>query len=74
MFGRTWIYRGTERKVAPGYAYFLVNAVVGLAVTLALFAAFTGLGLHYLLARVVASIFAGLILFLLNAILNFRAL
>ena len=74
VFGRTWIYRGTERKVAAGYAYFLINAVLGLGVTVGLFAAFIELGLHYLLARVVASIFAGLALFVLNAVLNFRSL
>ena len=73
-FGRTWIYRGTERAVASGYAYFLVNAVVGLAITVALFAGFVELGLHYLLARVVASIFAGLALFVLNAVFNFKSL
>lgn len=74
LFGRTWIYRGTERKVAAGYAYFLINAVLGLGITVGLFAAFIELGLHYILARVVASVFAGLALFLLNAVLNFRSL
>ena len=74
VFGRTWIYRGTTRKVASGYGYFLVNATVGLAITVGLFAAFVELGLHYLLARVVASIFAGLALVVLNAVLNFKSL
>jgi putative flippase GtrA len=74
LFGRAWIYRGTDRPVVAGYAYFLGNAVIGLAVTIALFAAFMALGLHYLVARIVTSIFAGLVLFLLNAILNFRSL
>ena len=74
VFGRTWIYRGTERKVAAGYALFIINAVFGLGITVGLFAAFIELGLHYLLARVVASIFAGLALFVLNAVLNFRSL
>jgi len=32
-----------------------------------------GLGLQYLLARIVASIFVGLMLFVLNAVWNFRA-
>ena len=75
-FGRTWIYRGTERRLAAGFAYFLINALVGLAMAMAgaLFAAFLELGLHYLLARIVASIFVGLTLFLLNAVLNFRSL
>lgn len=74
VFGRTWIYRGTERPVAEGYAYFLLNAMVGLGITVALFAAFVALGLHYIVARIVVSVFAGLALFVLNAVLNFRSL
>jgi putative flippase GtrA len=74
VFGRTWIYRGTQRKVVAGYAYFLVNATVGLVVTLALFAGFLALGMHYIPARIVTSMFAGLVLFVLNAVLNFRSL
>ena len=74
-FGRQWIYRGTERGVASGYAYFLVNAGIGLVVTIALFAAFLRwTSLNYLVARVVVSIFAGLAMFLLNAMLNFKRL
>jgi putative flippase GtrA len=74
LFGQAWIYRGSDRKVVAGYAYFLGNAVIGLAVTVALFAAFMAVGMHYIVARIVTSIFAGLVLFLLNAILNFRSL
>ena len=73
-FGRAWIYRGTERRVVPGYAFFLINAGLGLIATIGLFAAFLELGLHYLLARIVASIFVGLMLFVLNAVFNFRSL
>lgn len=72
--GRAWIYRGTDRTPGRGYAYFLLNAVVGLIVTISLFAAFIAIGLHYIVARIVASIFAGLALFVLNAVLNFRSL
>ena len=73
--GRTWIYRGTEREVLPGYAYFLANAGIGLALTLVLMAAFLAFTpIHYLAARVIVSVFAGLTMFLLNAILNFRRL
>jgi putative flippase GtrA len=74
VFGRAWIYRGTERRLVPGYVYFLMNAGVGLAATIGLFAFFVGLGLQYLLARIVASIFVGLLLFVLNAVWNFRSL
>lgn len=74
VFGRTWIYSGTQRKLAAGYAYFIVNAVFGLIVTLLLFSGFMALGMNYLVARVVTSLFAGLALFVLNAVLNFRSL
>jgi putative flippase GtrA len=73
-FGRAWIFRGTRRKVVEGYAYFLINSLVGLAVTIALFAVFLEVGINYLVARIVTSVFAGLVLFVLNAILNFRSL
>lgn len=73
--GRAWIYRGTERGMASGYAYFLVNAGIGLVITIAVFAAFLRwTSLHYLVARVVVSVFAGLAMFLLNALLNFKRL
>ena len=73
-FGRTWIFRGTDRKVTTGYILFLLNSLVGLGITVGLFALFVGAGLHYLAARIVVSVFAGLALFVLNAVLNFRSL
>jgi putative flippase GtrA len=73
--GRTWIYRGTERKALPGYGLFLANAMMGLIVTVALFALLTKLTpLHYLAARTLVSLIAGLAMFLSNAILNFKRL
>ena len=73
-FGQTWIFRGTERKVATGYVLFLLNSLVGLGITVGLFAVFVGAGMHYIAARIVVSVFAGLALFVLNAVLNFRSL
>ena len=70
---RTWIFRGTERGRASGYALFLINAVIGLVVTVTLYAAileFTAI--HYLVARVIVSLVAGLMVFVLNAVFNFR--
>ncbi|MGQ0559329.1 MAG: GtrA family protein [Sphingosinicella sp.] len=72
-FARSWIFKGSERALASGYAYFLINAVIGLVLTIASFAVLMALGLHYILARVIASVIAGLAVFLLNAILNFRS-
>jgi putative flippase GtrA len=75
VLGRTWIYRGTTRAVVPGYGFFLVNAVIGLTITVALFDLAIRLSdIHYLVARVLVSAVAGLIMFLLNATLNFRRL
>lgn len=73
--GRAWIFRGTERGVLPGYGFFLVNALLGLVITVALFDALIRYtSVHYLAARIVVSVVAGLAMFLLNAILNFRRL
>lgn len=71
--GRLWIFRGTDRGVRAGYILFLVNSGIGMAITVGLFAAllhFTAI--HYLAARVIVSVFAGLAMFVLNAVLNFR--
>jgi hypothetical protein len=75
VFGRTWIFRGTKRGVASGYGYFLINAAVGLAITVVLFAALLRwTPINYLIGRTLVSVVAGLAVFLLNAILNFRRL
>lgn len=75
IFGRLWIFAGTKRQVASGYAIFLVNALVGLFITVSLFWLLTELtSMHYLVARVVVSVFAGLAMFALNAVINFRLL
>lgn len=71
--GRTWIFRGTERGLRTGYLLFLINSGFGMLITVGLFAAllhFTTI--HYLVARVIVSVFAGLAMFVLNAVLNFR--
>ncbi|QZD95040.1 GtrA family protein [Qipengyuania gelatinilytica] len=73
IFGRTWIFAGSERKLSTGYALFLANAVVGLIVTVGLFWVLTEwTPMNYLVARVVVSVFAGLAVFALNATINFR--
>jgi len=73
VLGRTWIYRGTERGVVPGYAFFLVNALIGLALTVGLMAALLEFApLHYLASRILVSVVAGLAMFLLNGLFNFR--
>ncbi|GGD53111.1 hypothetical protein GRI62_05015 [Erythrobacter arachoides] len=73
VLGREWVFHGTERKAGRGFAIFLVNALVGLGVTVGLFwvlVAFTTI--NYLVARVIVSMFAGLAMFALNGVWNFR--
>lgn len=73
LLGRYWIFAGSQRKLASGYVLFLMNSGVGLAVTMALFwVLITFSPMHYLVVRVVVSVFAGLVVFALNAALNFR--
>ena len=75
IFGRTWIFAGSDRKLSTGYVLFLTNALVGLAVTVGLFWALTHwTPINYLVARVIVSVFAGLAIFALNAVANFRQL
>ena len=74
-FGRGWIFKGTDRGVAEGYVYFLINAGIGLVITIGLFAAMIRwTPINYLVARVLVSVVSGLTVFLLNAVLNFRRL
>ncbi|CAM3032986.1 GtrA/DPMS transmembrane domain-containing protein [Sphingomonas antarctica] len=74
-FGRSWIFAGTDRAVLTGYLFFLINSGVGMVITLGMYAAFLAwTPINYLVARVIVSLFAGLAVFLLNAILNFRRL
>lgn len=73
IFGRTWIFAGSDRKLSTGYAIFLVNAAIGLAVTVGLFWLLTEFTpINYLVVRVIVSVFAGLAVFVLNASFNFR--
>lgn len=72
VLARKWVFRGTDRGVASGYAYALINAGLGLAVTIALYAVvirFTAI--DYMTGRVLVSLVAGLVVFVLNATFNF---
>jgi putative flippase GtrA len=75
VVSRRWVFKASDRGMAAGYGYFLVNAGIGLVVTLAVFWSLISLlDFHYLVARVVASIVAGILVFFLNAVFNFKAL
>lgn len=71
---RLWVFQETERGVVIGYLYFLGNALIGLGIIMGGFALLTDLfDMHYLVARVLVSLFAGVLVFILNATLNFHA-
>ena len=73
VLGRAWIFRGTDRGLGSGYALFLVNSGVGLLVTTVLYATLLeATHINYLVARALVSLLAGLVVFVLNAALNFR--
>ena len=73
VLGRSWVFRGTDRAIGTGYVLFLLNASIGLVVTVSVFALLVNYTpMHYLVARVVVSVFAGLAMFVLNASVNFR--
>ena len=72
---REWVFPETRRGVASGFAYFMLNIGIGFIVMLAVFWSllqFTEL--HYLLARVAASVVSGIVIFLLNGFFNFKEL
>ena len=75
VVSRIWVFKHSDRGLAAGYFYFLLNTAAGLVVTLAVFWLLLELaGMHYLLARAAASVVAGLVVFSLNAVFNFKAL
>ncbi len=75
ILSRLWVFSESRRGMASGYVYFLANAGIGLVVTLGAFAALMAItGLHYLIARIFASVAGGLIVFGLNAVFNFKAI
>lgn len=75
IFGRKWIFAGSERRITSGYAFFFFNAVVGLLLTVGLFWLMTEFTpINYIVARIIVSVFAGLAMFWLNAVFNFRQL
>jgi putative flippase GtrA len=72
---RVWVFPRSERGMATGYFYFLVNAGIGLVAMLAMLFALVELaGLFYLVARAISSVVSGVLMFLLNAVFNFKTI
>ena len=72
---RVWVFPGSDRGVAKGFFYFMVNVGLGFLAMLAVYWSLLLLtDLHYLIARVVGSIVSGIVVFFLNGIYNFKEL
>lgn len=75
VVSRLWVFRRSDRGLASGFLYFLMIAGVGLVTTLAVFVLLVEFaGLFYIVARAIASVVAGILVFALNAVLNFKAI
>lgn len=73
FISRKFVFRGTERRIHHGYAYFIAVALVGAFVTTSLVAFLVSFAhLYYLLARVLVAGIIGIGNYLLNLYLNFR--
>ena len=70
---RSWIFRGTTRAVTSGFVLFIANGVFGLGLTMGLMAVLLEYTpINYLVTRILVSVVAGLAIFLINAIWNFK--
>ncbi|MEP2735586.1 MAG: GtrA family protein [Erythrobacter sp.] len=73
VLGRTWVFRGTDRAVGTGWVLFILTGLFGLTLTMGLMALLLEYtAINYLIARVLVSVIAGLMMFVLNAVVNFR--
>lgn len=73
FISRRFVFRGTERSLHRGYAYFITIALLGAALTTAGVALLvTYAGLYYMVARVLVAFVVGTINYLSNLFFNFR--
>lgn len=70
---RRYVFKGTQRRVHHGYAYFLGVAILGgLLISGAVAALVTLFSLHYLAARTLVACVVGLGNYLFNLHINFK--
>lgn len=70
---RAWVFRGTERHIHHGYAYFLGGGLVSLTAILTLVTVFVErFGIPLLFARILVSGIVGCGNYLFNLYLNFK--
>lgn len=75
FLSREWVFPETQRGVASGFVYFALNVGIGFVVMLATFwSLLEWTEIHYLIARVIASVISGIVMFLLNGFFNFKQL
>jgi putative flippase GtrA len=73
FISRTHVFKGTERAIHHGYAYFISVALAGAVLTTSLVALLvTFAHLYYLLARVLVAGVIGIGNYLFNLYVNFR--
>jgi len=73
FISRRFVFKGTERRIHHGYAYFIVIAILGAVLTTSLVAFLVSFAhLYYLLARVLVAGIIGIGNYLFNLHLNFR--
>lgn len=73
FISRRFVFKGTERSLHRGYAYFITIALLGAALTTAGVALLvTYAGLYYMVARVLVAFVVGTINYLSNLFFNFR--
>ncbi|MDB5236913.1 MAG: GtrA family protein [Parcubacteria group bacterium] len=73
FISRRYVFKGSERLIHHGYAYFILVALAGAAVTtLSVAALVSALHLYYLLARILVAGIIGIGNYLFNLHLNFK--
>jgi len=66
-------FKSTSRPLAQGYAYFIIIAIINLILTILILKfSVEIIGLHYLIARPLVSVFIGLWNFIISTKLTFK--
>lgn len=73
LVSRHHVFRGTERSLHTGYAYFITFALIGAGITtLGVTVLVTYLGLYFLYARVLVALLVGTLNYFSNLFFNFK--
>jgi putative flippase GtrA len=72
FLSRRWVFKGSARRLAAGYLYFLKTAVAGALTTGFLMWLFSTTNGNYLLIRIIIAAVIGMGNYLIHLYLNFR--